>query len=317
MKVGEKESFALTNRVRELVLKMGAQKVGVASAELYDRYAPEGYRMRDLLPGATCAIVFIRRMHDTVFNYLPERTEDYTQQFMYLMGQMVAIEMRLTEFLSHEEGWQALPVIGMGIITHLQKGPISLKHLAVFAGLGSFGLHNLLTNRDFGARQRIGAVLTDAPLTPDEPVPMKSPECEATIARCRYACVRGCPAAALSRKGHEFMDKWACYQYYFLLPCPALYQETGRNYRCGLCIANCPIGEKVNWRGWTLDPEGRKRRSLALTSLPLEERARRMAVYYNRRRVMPELAVALDRRERVRVPCELDLPGNQHMSPGF
>lgn len=46
------------------------------------------------------------------------------------------------------------------------SGPFSHRHAATRAGLGEFGYNNLLLTREFGARQRINSVITDAELVP-------------------------------------------------------------------------------------------------------------------------------------------------------
>ncbi|MBS4023513.1 MAG: hypothetical protein KGZ79_14015 [Dethiobacter sp.] len=47
------------------------------------------------------------------------------------------------------------------------SGDLSLKHLAVAAGLGKIGRNGLLLTKQFGPRVRLAAVVTDAELIPD------------------------------------------------------------------------------------------------------------------------------------------------------
>jgi epoxyqueuosine reductase QueG len=46
-------------------------------------------------------------------------------------------------------------------------GPFSHRHAATRAGLGEFGLNNLVLTPEFGPRQRFNSVITDAPLDAD------------------------------------------------------------------------------------------------------------------------------------------------------
>lgn len=64
---------------------------------------------------------------------------------------------------------------------------------AVAAGLGELGLAGLALTPEFGARQRFGSVLTDAPLAPDsmyDGPPLCSPD------ECGRRCIGVCPAGA-------------------------------------------------------------------------------------------------------------------------
>ena len=65
---------------------------------------------------------------------------------------------------------------------------------AVAAGLGELGLAGLCLTPEFGARQRFGSVLTDAPIEPDTTYagpPLCSPD------ECGRRCVEVCPTGAL------------------------------------------------------------------------------------------------------------------------
>lgn len=65
---------------------------------------------------------------------------------------------------------------------------------AVAAGLGELGFAGLCLTREFGARQRFGSVLTDAPLEPDD-LYSGEPLCDSE--KCKRYCVEVCPTGAL------------------------------------------------------------------------------------------------------------------------
>jgi len=46
-----------TERVKDIGRRAGALVVGVANADSFDEYVPEGHRPRDILPGARSVIV--------------------------------------------------------------------------------------------------------------------------------------------------------------------------------------------------------------------------------------------------------------------
>jgi ferredoxin len=70
---------------------------------------------------------------------------------------------------------------------------VSLRVIGCAAGLGELGLSKLLLTPQFGPRQRVFAVLTDAELAPD-------PLFAASICDNCGSCVRGCPADAIPKE---------------------------------------------------------------------------------------------------------------------
>ena len=71
-------------------------------------------------------------------------------------------------------------------------------------GLGDVGLNGKIINREYGPFMRYCFLITDAPLTCDEP--LREPICD----RCG-ACIRACPGNAVSEDG---LDTWQCAVYY-------------------------------------------------------------------------------------------------------
>jgi len=106
----------------------------------------------------------------------------------------------------------------------------SQRHIAEIAGLGKFGLNNLLITR-VGSCGRFGSLVTDLPITPDVPE---------TEERCLYKlnggcmkCVKNCPTGALTE---DKFDRWVCF---------SLCQENEMRYGendCGKCAVDIPCG---------------------------------------------------------------------------
>lgn len=78
---------------------------------------------------------------------------------------------------------------------------VSLRHAAVSAGLGAFGLHNLVVHPKLGTRVIFTAVLTKLELASDSAVEPN------TRTGCGL-CVRACPAGALDDEGKTDMLKY-------------------------------------------------------------------------------------------------------------
>lgn len=131
----------------------------------------------------------------------------------------------------------------------------SFRHLAYAAGLGTFGLNNMLIT-DKGCSGRFNTVITDIDVEPDQPK-----EAEACLFKKNGtcgACMVKCPAGAISEKG---FDRHKCYEQ--CLKNAAIYTEFGSSYAgkqeegatgadaqnpeqvigsevCGKCIAGMP-----------------------------------------------------------------------------
>ncbi len=134
-----------------------------------------------------------------------------------------------------------LEAAGAGAKAHYDAHyDLMLVPLAVEAGLGELGRHNLLIADRRGTRVRIGAVTTDRPLVAAAPVSLGAARfCES----CRK-CAECCPSRALSAGARETVrgvPKWPtdverCYGYW-----------RGVGTDCGICMAVCPFSHPDTW----------------------------------------------------------------------
>ena len=128
-----------------------------------------------------------------------------------------------------------IPRDGYGSIDVLLESPVAFfshRHAAYLAGLGTFGVNNMLLTREFGPRIRFGSVLTSAILPPTHPI-MAGQLCT----RC-MECVLNCPSSALNPEDYPngITDTYAC---------AAISATLNKRYAapCGICIKVCPVGE--------------------------------------------------------------------------
>ena len=107
----------------------------------------------------------------------------------------------------------------------------SHKHAAYLAGLGSFGLNNILLTPEYGPRVRFTSVFTTAEIEGD---PVKTND---LCTKC-MACVKKCPVNAIKEKGDLILpiNKISCAQ---------RSKKLRKEFRspCGICIKVCPVGE--------------------------------------------------------------------------
>ncbi len=115
----------------------------------------------------------------------------------------------------------------------------SHKSVAVIAGLGSFGLHQMVIT-DAGCAGRFGSVVlaAEVPVEPAEPVE----RCLAFHAGSCLECVARCPVSALDAS--RPLDKHRCHEY--LHRAARVYEALGRVDVCGKCaIGPCSFSSAV------------------------------------------------------------------------
>ena len=212
--------------------------VGFAPADRWDepRYAslvPEPFRPAAVMPGARTVIVIglpvflpvVETAPSIWYHELYRTVNELLDQHAY----RIAAEL-------NEAGHPSVPVPrdGYGSIRVLLERPVAFfshRHAAYLAGLGAFGVNNMLLTSAYGPRVRFASVLTAAELPPD---PMLEEE---LCTRC-MRCIDECPAAALEPGEYpaSLTDKRAC------------AERSADLFRrhispCGRCIAVCPVGE--------------------------------------------------------------------------
>jgi len=193
----------LTLEMKALAREQGAHLVGVASVDRFEG-APRGHHPTDLLRGAQSVVVIAHRFFQSVLEcdrfgvesvLIPKEELWEVQQtvFMFMYNtanmrlQMIASQM--AAFLE-DQGFASLPLPAGGYKVGAGRYAFfSHRHAAVLAGLGEFGLNNLLMTPQYGPRVRLESMITAAELTPD-------PLCEGPI------CL-GAEACGLCLKSHE------------------------------------------------------------------------------------------------------------------
>ena len=251
------------NELKEQVQAMGADLVGVASADssLFHEHGEEPKTLLheeqsvisiggELNRIAVCSDNLILNRYDTMCVY--ERINHICLETIRLLS---------------KEGVRAISVppylpVNMASESKGMKGEINHKTVAAIAGLGNIGLSRLLVTPDFGPFVRLGSVITDASLSSDRPMG-QSPCDQCDL--CRTACpaeaiqedgtlnYRACAihalrgglsgAIAIARKfigAEEKEIKGAIYSPDFW----DIWQSavSGIFYNCSECMASCPIG---------------------------------------------------------------------------
>ncbi len=218
----------LTAGVERLACELGADLVGVASADAFEG-APPGHRPGNLLRGARSVVVMAVHMLDGAFELAPSR--EYSITFQVACQELDRIAYHVARYLQGQ-GHRALQVpASPPYDLERNMGDLSHRHAGRLAGIGVFGKSCLLLSPEFGPRMRLTSVITDAALEPSEPLDVDlCGDCD--------ICLHGCPVEAL--EGPGVVNKTVC---------DANHVSVGERLQladseqiCGVCIRVCPVG---------------------------------------------------------------------------
>lgn len=222
----------LTEEIKRFAKSRGADLVGIASIEkLAD--APKAHRPQEYLPSVKAVVSIAVRLNYAPVENLPRSRREYTLNYHIVNRRLADIAYEVSRFLE-DHSYEAIP-FAVGSDQKTLFGDISHKHIAYAAGMGEFGLNNLLLTPKYGPRVRFASILTNAPLKPDRP--FNGSLCD----ECGE-CVKICPCGALEQAPKSYsrskgwtIDKQKCHHYLYVVL---------EDQICGLCIKACPIGKK-------------------------------------------------------------------------
>jgi epoxyqueuosine reductase QueG len=182
--------------IKEIAKRCGADLGSIASVERFE-HAPAGFHPRDIFPPTRSIIAFGRKIPDSAF--ASRAPVPYTVLTTLVLNEVYQLTLRIVRELE-ELGVTAVPVPSEPYEywdkeAMTGKGIMSLRHAAHLAGMGMIGRNHLLTNRIYGNRITLGAVLTDIALVPD-PID-NEPGCPSDCNMCRTVC----PVNAISDDG--------------------------------------------------------------------------------------------------------------------
>ncbi|MFC2005412.1 hypothetical protein ACFLVG_00400 [Chloroflexota bacterium] len=196
-------------------------------------------KARQLLPEPKSIIVLALEVLPEVIKYLTSQAQ---------VGEIVLRDLftRNVELVNGHLDWQAyktvkklhslgfkgvpLPAGGAPFDNRFLEGTLSYKHAARAAGIGVLGWHSMLITPEYGTRVRLACVITDALLLPSAPVVEEAP-----CPECGGACIKICPASAITKpQGNETykINSFACNTY------------LNASGSCSECLKVCPAGRQ-------------------------------------------------------------------------
>lgn len=220
--------------LKEYILSLGCSDVGFCSiagakaGTLLDTY-PESR-------GLNYAVSIVIKLSDAVIDGITDApTHAYFHHYRtvntHIDNVLLQAGMKIEEM-----GYRYIPVAASQSINGLQ-GLFQHKTAARLSGLGGIGKSGLFISNKFGARVRLGTLITDMPLE------VGTPFCGDICGGCR-ACVMACPAMALENKSfsldnpNDTINRSLCSAYM-----KDAFKHIGRGAVCGICIKNCKFSE--------------------------------------------------------------------------
>jgi epoxyqueuosine reductase QueG len=169
-----------SNKVKNSIINLGADIVGIASIDRFDNLPPERHP-RSIFPETKSVIVIGRRITRGTLRGVEEGTQFNTYRLYgdsWLEDRFLAYVTYETTVFLENDGWEAVPLPGlppeipsMGIAVGPEKPPpnvfLDIEDAAVRAGLGEIGYCGVFLTPEFGPLQRLQAVLTDSELEQD------------------------------------------------------------------------------------------------------------------------------------------------------
>ncbi|EEG76468.1 epoxyqueuosine reductase [Dethiobacter alkaliphilus] len=193
----------MTGEVKDFLYRQGVDLVGIAAIDEIPSYHPPRV-VEDVLPGARSVVVIGRRMLRGSIESPSPRVSTAHSNSHYRQLERDCYEAGcFLERMNYQAATLPLMLpIEMSRERKGMSGDLSLKHLAVAAGLGKIGRSGLLLTKEFGSRVRLAAIVTTAELVPDHEMTDESP-CEDCC-----ACVKACPVQAIHDSGK--VDVFKC-----------------------------------------------------------------------------------------------------------
>jgi epoxyqueuosine reductase QueG len=217
--------------------KLEIPLLGVASVDRWKEppfqpWMPEEFYPQSIYPEARSVIVIGLPISLPVLETSP--SVYYRELYSTVNSLLDQYTYRLASYLT-QLGHPSVfvPRDGYIGIRALLKNPVAIfshRHAAFLAGLGSFGVNNMLLTPDYGPRVRFGSVFTSAVL-PSDPI-----RDEKLCSEC-MRCVKMCPVNALDERDYPqgLTNKKSCAEHSNEL------NQKGIS-PCGICIKVCPVG---------------------------------------------------------------------------
>lgn len=215
--------------LKQYLLEEGASEIGFSNLEAVTEGTP--VKEEKGAQGLAFGVSVVVRLSDAVVEGIQQGpTYAYFHHYRTVNAHIDALLLKAGIWIQ-KRGFRYFPIAASQSVGGY-FGMFPHKTAARLAGLGRIGKSGLFVSDRFGARVRLGTLLTDMPLPTAEHLSEKS------CGDCRL-CVKRCPAMALDGRSYEeigeaVIDRQACSKHM-----KAAYSHVGRGAVCGICMSCC------------------------------------------------------------------------------
>lgn len=195
--------MSLTSELIFAAREAGADLVGIAPIERFEGVNAEHHPC-SIFPEARSVVVIAKRIVRGCLRGIEEGTQfELFRQFAvnWVPNRFLALTTVTTATYLEDRGWEAVPMPNLPVETPTMGVPVrsglpapnvmmDFDDAAVRAGLGQIGYVGELLTPQYGPRQKLQVILTDAELE-------GSPLCEESVCDYCKACVQACPLDAM------------------------------------------------------------------------------------------------------------------------
>ena len=201
-------SGSLSEDLRAYLIGEGSDLVGFGSVERLSG-APDIMQPRRYLPDATALVSIGLQINNATCDLIRKSVKDnelppsYFSYQVFTLGiinpQLDKLAYLGARFLE-KMGYRAYPFPAN--MPHFAKptkeypggpGDVSHRHIAAACGVGDIGWHNLVMTPQYGARQKLISIATNAPIEPDPQLEERLCDPES----CGFQCAKACPTGAI------------------------------------------------------------------------------------------------------------------------
>lgn len=229
-------SKKLTDEIRTLALRTGAELVGFTSAEKINKESPLGHKPSDLFKDSRSIITLacgrsLNEDREYIYNWGP----DFSLTFIQLKDEVKWRRKQARGCIDAVKGF--LQQKGFNVVTepHGWSGILSFKMAAYLAGLGVFGKGSFIVHPELGPLNVLACILTDAQLECGSPLNMD-------VCKDCMECIKACKYGAFKKESYSYKwlgEKCRCYD---LIMNPVTLKWTYGPCN-SKCVTACPIGK--------------------------------------------------------------------------
>lgn len=215
--------------IRNLILSLGADVCGFANISRF-KDAPYGFNPTDIYQGCKSVISFGIALPRGISKVSPHLI--YKHYNSFCIPEVDKIAFHASKQIEQDHYCLAIPMPSDDPYEYWNeermegRGLLSMKHIAVAAGLGAIGKSALLLNKKYGSLLTLGAILVDIELESD---PMAENPC---LEKCKK-CIVNCPVGAIN---DGIVNQKLCRTY--------TYGKNKRGFdiiNCNNCRTTCPV----------------------------------------------------------------------------